>query len=43
MASCGAQAYIDSRGRYWELILPELNKAREQFSEKLDVRIDWDV
>lgn len=33
----------DSRGRYWELILPELNKAREQFSEKLDVRIDWDV
>ena len=33
----------ESCGRSYELILPELNEARKQFSEKLDARIDWNI
>ena len=32
-----------SPGRKWILELPELDEARRQFAEKLNVRIDWDV
>lgn len=32
-----------SPGRKWILELPDLDEARRQFAEKLNVRIDWDV